>query len=145
MEGPRPSSFLSLPLCLQMPFLEDVVLGCEGLNVNGHGDYSTWVDKVFDLGTIPPRLGGFKIYETSEDEGLFEMPFIWGSNCKVRWGEGAGERGGTEGREGGAGLKGLEEGSGLRMVVDECMRACVPADQHRGVHQGRSGPTVHSH
>ena len=37
-----------------------------------------------DMGTIPLSVGGVKVYETSEDEGIFECPMTWGSNAVVR-------------------------------------------------------------
>jgi hypothetical protein len=27
-----------------------------------------------------------QVFQTNDDEGLFEMPFIWGSNCKFNVG-----------------------------------------------------------
>ena len=49
----------------QIPFVEDIVLGTEGLKEGGAGDFSTWVkDKRFDLGDVPLRIGG-KIPEHS--------------------------------------------------------------------------------
>lgn len=37
-----------------------------------------------DLGNNPLKVGGFKTYETQEDEVIMEAPLQWGSNAKVR-------------------------------------------------------------
>ena len=43
----------------QIPFVEDIVLGTEGLKEGGAGDFSVWIkDKRFDLGDVPLRIGG---------------------------------------------------------------------------------------
>ena len=42
-----------------MPFIEDIVLGTDGMKEGGTGDFSAWVkDKKFDLGDIPLRIAG---------------------------------------------------------------------------------------
>ena len=68
----------------QYAFVEDIVLGTKSLR--GSEDFSTWVGgaKVFDIGPVPPRLGGIKTYDTSDDEVMIEMPLMWGSQSKVR-------------------------------------------------------------
>ena len=37
-----------------------------------------------DMGTIPMSVGGVKVYQTSEDEGIFECPMTWGGDAVVR-------------------------------------------------------------
>lgn len=37
-----------------------------------------------DLGNKPLKLGGFKTYETREDEVIMEAPLLWGSNSDIR-------------------------------------------------------------
>jgi hypothetical protein len=73
-----------------MAFIEDIVLGSQSMHPDGVSgdntlrDYSKWVkDKSFHMGTIAPRVGGIKVYETSEDEVVMEVPLIWGGNMKV--------------------------------------------------------------
>ena len=62
-------------------FVEDIVLGTEGMKEGGM-DYSAWVKdkKKFSPGTIPPKIGGFKVYSTGDDEVIAEVPLIWGSD-----------------------------------------------------------------
>ena len=40
--------------------------------------------ETLDLGDIPMSVGGVKVYQTSEDEGIFETPTTWGSNAVIR-------------------------------------------------------------
>ena len=71
-------------LLLQFSFVEDIVLGTEGLREGGVVDYGAWVkDKPFDLGDVPLRLGGIKTYDTGDDEAIIEASLLWGSNIKV--------------------------------------------------------------
>ena len=42
--------------------------------------------ETLDMGTLPMSVGGVKVYQTSEDEGIFECPLTWGSNARVRVG-----------------------------------------------------------
>ncbi|CAD7700524.1 unnamed protein product [Ostreobium quekettii] len=37
-----------------------------------------------DLGSKPLKIGGFKTYETREDEVIMEAPLLWGSNANIR-------------------------------------------------------------
>ncbi len=37
----------------------------------------------FTIGSVPPRIGGIKCYDTSDDEVVLEVPLVWGSNCTV--------------------------------------------------------------
>ncbi len=37
----------------------------------------------FTVGAVPPRLGGIKSYDTSDDEVILEVPLLWGSTCQV--------------------------------------------------------------
>jgi|LauGreSBDMM110SN_4_FD.fasta_scaffold07802_3 hypothetical protein len=49
------------PVCpaSQVPFIEEIVLGTDGMKEGGTGDFSAWVkDKKFDLGDIPLRIAG---------------------------------------------------------------------------------------
>lgn len=62
-------------------FIEDVVLGTQSMKDNE--SWETWIrDKDFTIGSIPPRVGGIKSYNTSDDEVILEIPFVWGANCK---------------------------------------------------------------
>lgn len=63
------------------PFVEDITFGTEGMKEGGV-DFAAWVKdkKKFTPGTVPPKLGGFKVYNTGDDEVIVEMPFIWGSD-----------------------------------------------------------------
>jgi hypothetical protein len=40
--------------------------------------------QAFTVGTLPPRVGGIKYANTSDDEVILEIPLVWGSDCKVR-------------------------------------------------------------
>ena len=42
--------------------------------------------EAIDLGTKAMQIGGIKMYQTSEDEIIFEAPGIWGSNARIRVG-----------------------------------------------------------
>lgn len=71
---------------VQLSFVEDIVFGTDAMHPSGVKDFSKWVkDKVFTVGSIPPRVGGIKLYDTSEDEVIIEVPLLFGSNVKVRW------------------------------------------------------------
>ena len=73
-----------MPYTAQYPFVEDIVLGTKGLKEGGTGDFSSWVlDKPFDLGDVPFKIGGIKNYNTGDDEVIIEAPVLWGSNAKV--------------------------------------------------------------
>ena len=57
---------------------------------------------VFECGTNAPRFGGFKVYDTRDDEVILEAPLQFGSKMKARvrgWALGAGgERSGLRAR-----------------------------------------------
>lgn len=38
-----------------------------------------------DLGKRPMKIGGFKTYETRDDEVIVEAPILWGSDCDVNY------------------------------------------------------------
>lgn len=40
----------------------------------------------FKIGGMPPRVGGIKGINTSDDEVILEVPLLWGSDCQVRAG-----------------------------------------------------------
>jgi hypothetical protein len=63
------------------PFIEDIVLGTESMKEGGL-DYAAWIKdrKKFTPGTVAPKFGGFKVYNTGEDEVVLEVPIIWGSD-----------------------------------------------------------------
>ncbi|KAG1680815.1 hypothetical protein FOA52_008148 [Chlamydomonas sp. UWO 241] len=69
-------------------FVENIVFGTDGMNaVAGPESFEKYcTGQGFNLGDVPPRIGGFKVFQTSDDEGLFEVPLIWGSNCKFNVG-----------------------------------------------------------
>uniref|UniRef100_A0A7S0S0C1 C2 domain-containing protein n=1 Tax=Chlamydomonas leiostraca TaxID=1034604 RepID=A0A7S0S0C1_9CHLO len=63
-------------------FIEDIVLGTQSLKKPEEA-WAAWVkDKDFDIGKIPPRMGGVKSYNTSDDEVVIETPLVWGSDCQ---------------------------------------------------------------
>ncbi|GAX84222.1 hypothetical protein CEUSTIGMA_g11645.t1 [Chlamydomonas eustigma] len=71
----------------KFPFVEELVLGTEGMRQDGALDFSTWIkDKHFDIGDVPLRLGGIKTYNTGEDEVIVETSVLWGSNAKLHVG-----------------------------------------------------------
>lgn len=41
-------------------------------------------DKYFTLGDHPVRVAGMKVYSTSDDSTILEVPVMWGSNAVVR-------------------------------------------------------------
>uniref|UniRef100_A0A7R9V5U8 C2 domain-containing protein n=1 Tax=Chlamydomonas euryale TaxID=1486919 RepID=A0A7R9V5U8_9CHLO len=79
---------LDVQVFKKFAMVENIVLGSMSMNpAAGPDSYGKYVSgKDFFVGDIPPRLGGFKVYDTSDDEGLFELALLWGSNCKFNVG-----------------------------------------------------------
>ena len=40
--------------------------------------------ELIDFGTKPLRVGGIKVYDTTDDEVIMETAVVWGSNARVR-------------------------------------------------------------
>lgn len=79
IKGVRPA--LEKQVFTKFKFIEDIVLGTASMR--DAGTWESWIkDKDFTIGTIPPRIGGIKCYDTSHDEVILEIPLVWGSNCK---------------------------------------------------------------
>ncbi|MEW5299187.1 MAG: hypothetical protein WDW36_002226 [Sanguina aurantia] len=65
-------------------FVDDIILG-SGLSLKGSADLSQLASftagKQFSTGSVAPRIGGLKIYTSTDDEVTLEIPILWGSNC----------------------------------------------------------------
>jgi hypothetical protein len=48
-----------------------------------HVAVSAAAPQEFKIGGQPPRVGGIKGINTSDDEVILEVPLLWGSDCKV--------------------------------------------------------------
>lgn len=57
------------------PILADIVAGQPMLDAIS-------ID-LLDLGTMPLKLGGVKVYDTRDDEVILEAPIMWGSDAKA--------------------------------------------------------------
>ncbi|GBF88447.1 hypothetical protein Rsub_01160 [Raphidocelis subcapitata] len=64
------------------PFIEDITLGPHSLLDAEHHD-ALFQGRAFSLGSFPIRVAGMKVYTTSEDSCIMEMPVMWGSNAAI--------------------------------------------------------------
>eukprot|EP00879_Flechtneria_rotunda_P030315 GHRR01032936.1.p1 GENE.GHRR01032936.1~~GHRR01032936.1.p1 ORF type:complete len:358 (+),score=59.35 GHRR01032936.1:742-1815(+) len=62
--------------------VEDITLGPHSLMDAEHLDPHI-TEKYFTLGDHPIRVGGMKVYRTTEESCILEMPYIWGSSMAV--------------------------------------------------------------
>lgn len=63
-------------------YVDDIMLGPISLLDKAHPDGLS-SDKKFKLGTKAIRLGGMKVYSTSEDEVILELPVLWGADNEI--------------------------------------------------------------